>query len=399
MEIEEYLKYTCSQLKIPRLLESENAKAILTTLTPYVLGISNTNEIEIYQTYSSFVYPRHIRLNSKDYIIWDNHFWDLYGHFLLIYFSRKHSQSTTKKPEHYINCCKSLLLLFLSSRFEKNPSFSRYLAEEYKIVPNKIFKYSDIENIDAKLTQIKCLEYLNIGRLFGYCHELAHIAFEKQNQLAQMVRNKVLEYCKDWVFCEKLSKILENNSHSLDVAYSNAKILMENSDGKIQEEICCDIIAMYAIITYFEDQDVSSDIICEQMGAIHYFFLFTWWLSSNERFWNMMRIVHLDPISNDCAFVDEDHPFFRFGEKLTEELAVRTNFSYNFVSEFSKLPCYNKPLADQLINGDFYNFLNESNCYDVMERVLQRYRVSHKDYNSGIKHLSKKNKLVGWTPK
>src|SRR5699024_7571985 len=152
-------------------------------------------------------------------------------------------------------------------------------------------------NIDAKLTQIKCLEYLNIGRLFGYCHELAHIAFEKQNQLAQMVRNKVLEYCKDWVFCEKLSKILENNSHSLDVAYSNAKILMENSDGKIQEEICCDIIAMYAIITYFEDQDVSSDIICEQMGAIHYFFLFTWWLSSNERFWNMMRIVHLDPIS------------------------------------------------------------------------------------------------------
>ena len=109
-----------------------------------------------------------------------------------------------------------------------------------------------------------------------------------------------------------------------------------------------------------------------------------------------MRMIYLDPITNDNAFVDKEHPFFGFGNKITEELTVRTNFSFNFLAEFSKIPIQQKRVIDELINEGLYDLLQLSNGYDAMQKILVRYSASRKDHNSGVKHLQKKNRLVGW---
>lgn len=401
MNLNEYLKNTCTQVKNPRLLEMDGMKKIFLILTSYILEVDVCKHINLYEVYSSEVYPRYIRLDKKDYIIWDNHFWDLYGHFLLICFLYDDLQILMPK-DHCIECFKSLMLLFLSSRFEKIPSLSRYIAEEYKNLNTKVFRYDKAENINIILAENGYLEQLNLARIFGYCHEIAHVAFRKQNQLSFTVKNKIIDYCEQWMSLYKLNKHIDlisedkNSDSNLEITYSISKQLLEDEDGRMLEEICCDVIAMYTMVTYFEIQGLSKDEIGNKIAIVDYFLLFTWWLSSNEQYWNMMRMIYLDPVSNDNAFVDEKNPFYNYANKITEELLVRVNFTFNFFAEFSGIPIQNKRVISKLINEGFCDMLEQANGYDVMQKILTKYGVSHKDFNSGLKHLQKKNRLIRW---
>lgn len=272
---------------------------------------------------------------------------------------------------------------------------SRYIAEEYKNLSIKISRYDKVEDINSILAEKGYLEHLNLGRAFGYCHEIAHVAFRRQNQLSFTVKNKIIDYCEQWMFLQKLNKPGDNNS-DLKIAFSISKQLIEDKDGRLLEEICCDVIAMYAMVTYFEIQGLNKVEISNKIATIDYFLLFIWWLSSNNQFWNMMRMIYLNPVANDNAFVDEKNPFYNYGNKITEELSVRSNFTFNFLAEFSKIPIQKKRVINRLINEGFYDLLQLSNGYDVMQKILIKYSASRKDYNSGVKHLHKKNRLVGW---
>lgn len=401
MDLNEYLKYTCTQVTNPRLFETEEMKRIFSTLTPYILEVDACNHINLHEVYSSEVYPRYIRLNKKDYIIWDNHFWDLYGHFLQIYFLYDDLQNP-RTMDYYIDCFKSLMLLFLSSRFEKIPSLSRYIAEEYKKFNTEVLPYNKSKNINDVLAQNGYLEQLNIARIFGYCHEIAHVAFRIKNQLSFSVKNKIIDYCEQWIDFYELNKYIDlisenkNSDHDVEIIYSISKQLLEDKDGRMLEEICCDVIAMYTMVTYFEIQGLSKDEIGSKIAFIDYFLLFNWWVSSNEQYWNMMRMIYLEPVINDNAFVDEKNPFYNYANIITEELSVRTNFTFIFLEEFSKISIQNKRVISKLINEDFFDMLERANGYDSMQKILTKYGVSHKDFNSGLKHLQKKNQLIGW---
>ena len=85
-----------------------------------------------------------------------------------------------------------------------------------------------------------------------------------------------------------------------------------------------------------------------------------------------------------------------FGDKITEELSVRTNFSFGVFSNYSKVPINNILDRNNLQFQEFIDLMNKANGYDILDRVLPRYSVSKKDFISKMHHQNKRDKMVGW---
>lgn len=399
MNLDEYLAASGRTWKNKWFQEKEDElQHFFDFLSNYILELHIGENICLSEVYTSQVYPRTLRLQGKDYVLWDNHFWRLFAHFVNLFFLYQEDFSN----ESYIMYLKSLQLLFLSSRFDKFPAFSRFIAEEYKRLEYKIPAHNKRDDIINVLKYNGHFEEFNIGRIFGYCHEIAHIAIKRDNTLAWTVKNMVVDYCNFIInTCEinkKLNHLLDEEESkekvkNLDLISSIAKQIYDNEDGAIQEEVCCDIIALYVILTYLEIQGKSKYQIANSLGYIDLFFLFLWWLVSNEHFWDMLRKVYENPIANDDAFVNENSPYYDFEDKIS---IIRNNFTFFFFSNYSKIPINHIQENTNLKFKEFVSILDKANGYDVLDRVLFKYSVSKKDYNSKISHWNKRNKIVGW---
>lgn len=87
MRPDEYLKWTCHSLKNPRLQETSEVYRQFQTLADYILGGDFDEPIFIIDCYTTEVYPRYVQLKDFNFMAWDNHFWDIYGRFLFMYFT------------------------------------------------------------------------------------------------------------------------------------------------------------------------------------------------------------------------------------------------------------------------------------------------------------------------
>ena len=403
MNLNEYLVNSGNawKNKAPQFQNTELRK-LFDILSNYILELDIEEHILFFEVYTSEVYPRNILLNGRDCILWDNHFWRLFGHFVNGFFLY---QDKHQNDNNVIMYLKSIQLLFLSSRFDGIPALSRFIAEEYKGLEQRIPSHSESDNILDILKQNKHIGEFNVGCIFGYCHEIAHVAIKRNNTLAWTVKNLVIDYCKSFVEIQELTKQVDELSDKqgivrkfvgLDTAFSISNQVLENRDGAILEEMCCDIMALYAISTHLNIQGKSNQEIADTLGYIELFFLFSWWLASNERFYNTLRMVYENPIANDMAFIDENNPYYGFGDKITEELAVRTNFSFGVFSNYSKVPINDVRERQKTQIDTFINVMNQANGYDIMERVLSRYAVSKKDFASQMRHQLKRDQLVEW---
>ena len=381
--------------------ENEELRKLFDSLTNYILELSVGEYVPLFEVYTSQVYPRTILLDGRDCVLWDNQFWRLFGHFINLFFSYQ----CNPQNDNNLMYLKSLQLLFLSSRFDRVPALSRFIAEEYKCLDHRIPSHNESDDIINTLKQNGHFEEFHMGRIFGYCHEIAHIAIKHNNTLAWTIKNVVINYCKSFIeLCElqkQLSQLLDekkpgSDSGSSEWEYIISKQVLDNKDGAILDEMCCDIIALYTISTYLDIQGKNNHQISNFLGHISLFFLFTWWLASNERFWDVLRKIYEDPIANDDALVDENNLYYRFGDKITEELSVRINFSFGVFSNYSKIPIDNIRGKQNLQFQAFITFMNKANGYDILNRVLSRYSVSKKDFTSKMRHQHKRDKILGW---
>lgn len=402
MNLEEYLTASGQTWK-DKWFQDENdeLRRLFDSLTNFILELSIGEHIPLFEVYTSQVYPRTILLDGHDCILWDNHFWRLFGHFVNLFFSY---QSDSQNDDNLMYL-KSLQLLFLSSRFDRVPALSRFIAEEYKCLNHRIPSHNESDDIIRTLKRSGHFDEFNVGRIFGYCHEIAHIAIKQNNTLAWTVKNVAINYCKSYIeLCtlhNQFDQLLNEENSGIDLenlgwAFKISKQVLDNKDGAILEEVCCDIIALYTISTYLDIHGKSNYQIADVLGYISLFFLFTWWLASNERFWDSLRKIYEDPIANDNAFVDENNPYYMFGDKITEELSIRTNFSFGVFSNYSKVPINNILDRNNLQFQEFIDLMNKANGYDILDRVLPRYSVSKKDFISKMHHQNKRDKMVGW---
>lgn len=380
---------------------NDELQALFNSLENYILELGPGEHIPFYEVYTSQVYPKTIILDGQNCILWDNHFWRLFGHFINLFFLFQDDF----RNNDILMYLKSLQLLFLSSRFDRVPALSRFLAEEYKKLSHKIPSHNENDDIIETLKRSGHFEKFNMCRIFGYCHEIAHIAIKQNNTLAWTVKNFVVKNCNSNIelceFIKPLEQLLNKEKHGIDSKKLDLQIkifkqVLDNKDGAILDEMCCDVIALYTISTYLDIQGKNHRQIADDLGNISLFFLFTWWLASNERFWDTLRKIYEDPVAHDDCFVDEKNPYYRFGEKTTEELSVRIIFPFGIFSNYSKIPIDNIRKMQNLQFKEFIPFLKKANGYDILDIVLPKYSVSKKDLTSKMYHQHKRDKIVGW---
>ncbi|MBD5537557.1 MAG: hypothetical protein HDQ99_18245 [Lachnospiraceae bacterium] len=401
MRPDEYLAQSCHRLKNPRLQETPEIHRQFQTLADYILGGDFNEPIFVLDCYTTEVYPRYIQLSDCNFMAWDNHFWDIFGRFLFMYFTYINVGRLMPK-DFFVNYYKSMLLIFLANRCEKYPAFSRYLAEEYSKMDMKFPPYDEYEDINDILEKVGHHQEFNISRIFGFCHEISHVAFRKKNTLSQLIQEQVITYCESVVEIMELGRKVdallggERDEEQEGRIEDIAQKLLANSDAKLLEEICCDIMALFVLSMYFEKEcGMTQEQIGTSLSTIHYFLACTSWLSSSEEFWNGLREVYTN-IENDNAFIDPDNPFYDLGNKITDEHAVRTSFIFGFCKDKMGIKLDDSWVHKELNDSGFIAILEEARGIDVMDRVLNKTKAAKTDYVHAIAHQKKKNHLIGW---
>ena len=175
-----------------------------------------------------------------------------------------------------------------------------------------------------------------------------------------------------------------------------ARRLLTNSDGKILEEVCCDIIAMCILFQYFQDEaGMSLEEACSSLSSVHYFLLCVHWLSTSEVFWKSLYEVTTN-VQNDEAFVDPKSPYYNLGNTISDEYAVRINFTFVFCRDKLGMKSDNYRVQQEFMENGFTSLLSDSIGVDIMDVVLNKTKVAKTDYVHAIAHQKKKNKLIGW---
>lgn len=400
----EYLEQTCHSLKNPRLQETPEIYQQFQVLANYILGGDFSEPIFVLDCYTTEVYPRYVQMSDCNFMAWDNHFWDIYGRFLFMYFTYINVGNLIPQ-DFFVNYYKSMLLLFLTNRFEKQPAFSYYIAEEYSKMDMKFPPYDEYEDINDILDKVGHQQEFNIARIFGFCHEISHVAFRKKNDLSKAIQKQVIEYCKlykELIALEtEIDSILgtKNDKKDDDRPRKIIEKLLNNSDVKLLEEICCDIMALFVLCRYFKNEyNMSDEQISANLSIIHYFLLCSSWLSSSEDFWNGLKEVYTN-IENDNAFVDSTNPYFNLGDKITDEYAVRTSFTFSFCKEKMEMNLDDSLVRENLFNSGFVSMLEKARGMDVIDIVLNKTKTAKTDYAHAVAHQKKKNVLIGWENK
>lgn len=403
MTPEEYLKHACNSIAKPRLQESTAIHRQFQKLADYILGGDFDEFIYTIDCYTTEVYPRLIYFPKYNYnlMAWDNHFWDIYGRFLHMYFTYINVGSILPQ-EFFINYFESMLLAYLANRCEKYPAFSRYLAEEYSKLDMKYPPYNEYEDINDILNKIGYQQEFNVAKIFGFCHEIAHMAFEKKNKVSQEIQKQVIEYCE---LVDKFINVKREIEFRLDEKVDSddeeymlniVRRLLDNTDMVLLEEVCCDIIAVLVLSKFFSEEcGMTHEQIATSLSSIYYFYRCTWWLSTSEKFWSGLREVYTN-IENDDAFCNQDNPYYRFGEKITDEYAVRTNFVFSFCSEKLELDIMDNRIREEFHNSGFQEILEQAIGVRFMDNVLIKTRNAKKDIVHAIAHQQKKNQFIGW---
>ncbi len=401
MTPQEYLSETCHSLKNPRLEENPVIYQKFQTLANYILGGDFDESILVFDCYTTAVYPRYIQLSGCNFIAWDNHLWDIYGGFLYIFLMYTNIGKSINR-DFFINYYDSLLLIFLANRFEKEPAFSRYLAEEYSKMTTKFPPYNDYEDINDILSKVGHQQEFDISRMFGFCHEVSHIAFRKKKPLVQAVQKEVLLYCETVTMIINTSREVDallgitrdetQNERMLDIT----KKLLVNSDKKLLEEICCDITAFIVLSKYFETKcDMTSEQIGLNLSTLHCFLVFMSWLSSSEEFWKGIKEAYT--IAGDRktpALLDDS--FYRMVNKITDEHAVRSNFVFSFCKDKMDMKIDDSLIRKELYGSGFTEILEKARGNNAMYSVLSKTQNAKTDYAHAIAHQKKKNELIGW---
>ncbi|MDR0775203.1 MAG: hypothetical protein LBE81_00990 [Azonexus sp.] len=131
-------------------------------------------DVEMVTVCSNYFFPEIVSFRSKEYLIWDEHYWMLFQNYLTHYYLlnaiRKEGADAS-----LINNCKNVIMgdmyYFLSLKLSEYPHISYVLAKECRRLSSKHFSvavntdsYSDFLNIILRYSKHFCLT-----------HELQHI--------------------------------------------------------------------------------------------------------------------------------------------------------------------------------------------------------------------------------
>ena len=255
--------------------------------------------------FSAHIYPQHAICEQGHFIIWDSHFWDLYSFWLVSVLD------LTLNYEHYAGGIKTssemkvdyartkrnltgLMLVFLTSRFDKSPLLSYVVAERYSNeYANAIPQYNQPYSLSSEetITVVDYLEKTGLDLFFDYAkqfvflHESTHIKLRTQTSERGQAFEKVKNYCKAVIGLNELAAEL-NISKPQDIIITDfANRVLKQKDDELIEEIYCDYNATVNACQRIIDETGSEKVATMFLLAAKYMSLFLQWLDSSEKMW------------------------------------------------------------------------------------------------------------------
>lgn len=173
MDINKYLtRYTIlHELKYDRFRE------IIKGFPQEIDGKYSSNFVEIYST---FIFPRRIKLNGKQYIIIDHHFENLFAHYSSAYLCTVKRlevdiDSEYLKHEYLKHIMKSIIMISRASLQEEIPDLALSFVQEYVDSGAVLGKYDSLLHLFGKDTPLNETEIFS--NMFTILHEIGHIRY------------------------------------------------------------------------------------------------------------------------------------------------------------------------------------------------------------------------------
>ena len=203
---------------------------------------SRSIRLDFIEVFTTNIYPQYITISNKNYLLWDNHYWYLYEHFLsgikLII------SGDTDSLSGY-DFFSGLGMLFMANKFEKNPPlsfvFSKYYVATGLAVPDySLAKYEDNE-YDKNI--------FIFSKIFAFFHEVSHHVFNNNKEIKLGI---ITEF-------EDITKALSGNFKKKEMN-DVVKNLLEYASPKFLEEMSCDYYAlensMNFIFSLYKETDI-----------------------------------------------------------------------------------------------------------------------------------------------
>ncbi len=247
MKIEELIKLTILEHPCPRILENANLSIKYETF-------AQKQGVSFMETYSTSVFPRLVsNIQKQEYcLVWDNHFWDLYQHFLL---AIKEIELNRMNDITSYDFFASVYNIFLCTKFYRQPFlslvFAKYYAATGFFVPPYYIENAITHNLDLH-DATRCLRYC---KDFVFFHEIHHALYQQQKE------EKILNFAFIRQECEILKKSsLPQETQDLIQNFLNM------SDEVLLEELCCDVNSICSVCYLFSNngsysKDITEDII------------------------------------------------------------------------------------------------------------------------------------------
>jgi len=377
MEINEYLKLFRKQLFYPRLKEE-------TQLSEFFISVTGSNGISFSEIYSTTIYPEFVQIEGERFMLWDNHFWDLYERFLLGFILAKSPKVDYSVIFEYIN---AISFLFLTNRFDSVPCLSYIFARHYAGTGFAVPPYNKFEatpNRD-KLITAGYHKTLISGKLYVFFHEVIHSLIKIDSSIFDDDREDIIRFC---------AELIDNNIDG-QVRETALEIIQGKDEGLI-EEICCDLRAITESIRLLHKSSAEGadkkQTLMDFIMDIRYLLTFHGSMLQIEGAWQANR-RGIDEFGAEFILHAED--------QITQQNVVinKANSRVNLVLYLAfRLHGYTDFNSDDFIDAEWFSkfivpsleFVRSS---DLMKKIFEDY-LNLKPRYSAVEFRTSKNMLV-----
>lgn len=351
--------------------------------------------------YSSNIYPHYVVCSKGQSIVWDSHYWDLFGFFIMItsnviFFKQKYTGVwKTKAKKDFAktrNCLNSLMLLYLTHRYESNPYLSYIFADIYKRrypqipVYDHTFAISNNKRVycnpEEYLKSIGLLWVSDFAKEFVFLHECTHVKMRTQPSERKIECDAIRKYCELFNLYSEMN-IVDNSNYIKHLVYE----IYDKNNTALAEEIFCDV---NAIINLYEDVVDKSGNTTEAMLAVNYLLSFQYWLKIADTQWNILTNILKTPLP--------ESGLRKKARNLEYEYMVanaRQNIVWSIVNHKTNGKIN---YSHNILDWEWFSnkFLLNATCYSLIEEIMSEYRkVQNESKTPGVLR-EERNKLIGW---
>lgn len=195
--------------------------------------------IKTIEIYSTSIFPRQVSIGNERYYLSDNHFWNMYEHYLIAYFLCSRRISIGISYNDLLSMIFNMVLLAMANLQDHHPHLALSFAQEYQRCGMRMGDYERSffdTGVIPEIDRIVCFSYVSV-----FIHEIAH------KRYSSFEHDKI--GFDDFIkLLKSFSKDKLPSDENMRNAIQEMQRLLEGNNTKGIEELYCDFSSMVSVI-------------------------------------------------------------------------------------------------------------------------------------------------------